>query len=326
MRIKSSKTLLLLILFLSLGISLIAQAQDIPSSSKNDLARAPTQEPTVDTTYILEVLQISDDPLLSSTILVADKDTRKLFVFDPTKDITHPLQYEIDIGKNNGNKTRRDDHKTPEGIYLLETKKTQPEIPFDKYGSMAFTTNYPNVFDKFENKGGGGIWLHSVPDSVPLNRGSRGCVVVRNDKLKQLGDQIKLNKSYLIINNKLAMVSEKEHFDKKQFVQNWFNQWKEAWEKQDLDTYITYYSDNFTAPAKFNKKTWLKHKQRLKSLYNYVKVKVGNPHIFNQKNQYVLRFYQSYESDKHQDNGLKSLYLIEENGVLKVLREEWTKL
>lgn len=283
---------------------------------------------TTEPTYFLEVLQISDDPLLNSTILVADKATRQLFVFDPSKNLLNPEKYEIDIGKNGGNKTKRNDKKTPEGIYALEKKMIPPEIPYELYGSMAFTTNYPNVFDKTENKTGDGIWLHSVPDTVPLDRGSRGCVVVRNDNIKKLDQQIKLDKSYLIINDKIAFVDQKTHEDKKQFVLKWFNQWKTLWQTQDIDTYIGLYSDLFTSPPGFNKKSWEAHKKRLKAKYTNVQIEIGNAHIFNQKNQYILRFIQKYQSDQYQDRGLKTLYLVDEkqNGELKVLREEWIPL
>lgn len=276
--------------------------------------------------YLSEVLQISTDPLLQSTVLVADKQTRSLYVFDPTKNILTPEKFEIDIGKNDGNKKRRDDQKTPEGIYLLETKKTQPEIPYDKYGSMAFTTNYPNVFDKFENKSGSGIWLHSVPDEVPLNRGSKGCVVLRNENLKKVEPQIKLNKSFLIINNAVSVLSEKEATLKKQRIIDWVSMWRTTWQSQDLDAYIKLYSDKFTAPPGFNKSRWLDHKLKLKSRYQFVKIDLGSSHIFNQKDQYVLRFIQNYESDGHKDRGVKSLYIVDEGGQLKILREEWTEI
>ena len=276
--------------------------------------------------YLSEILQISDDPLLQTAILVADKQSRLLSIFDPTKNILAPEKYEIDIGKNDGNKTKRDDKKTPEGIYVLETKKNQPEIPYEKYGSMAFTTNYPNVFDKFENKSGSGIWLHSVPDQVPLNRGSQGCVVLRNDNLKKVEPQIKLNKSFLIINNSVTVLTQKAHSEKKQRIIDWVNAWKTTWQSQDLDAYIKLYSEKFSAPPGFNKKSWMDHKLRLKEKYNFVKIELGSSHIFNQKNQYVLRFIQNYESDGHKDRGVKSLYLVEENEELKVLREEWVEL
>ena len=289
---------------------------------------AQTQQEPNKTVYFLEVLQISNDPLLSSTILVADKASRQLFVFDPTKDLLHPETYEIDIGKNDGNKTKRNDKKTPEGIYALEKKLLPPEIPFELYGTMAFTTNYPNVFDKTDNKTGDGIWLHSVPDTVPLSRGSKGCVVVRNDNIRKLDQQIKLNKSFLIINNKIAQVDQKTYEEKKQFILKWFQTWKDLWQAQNINEYINFYSEKFTAPPRFKKASWLDHKLNIKSKYTNVRVQIGNPHIFNQKNQYILRFVQTYESDQYKDRGLKTLYLVDEkqNGELKVLREEWINL
>ena len=276
--------------------------------------------------YLSEVLQISSDPLLESVILVADKQSRQLSVFDPTKNILAPEKYEIDIGKSDGNKTKRDDQKTPEGIYVLETKKNQPEIPYEKYGSMAFTTNYPNVFDQFENKSGSGIWLHSVPDQIPLNRGSKGCVVLRNENLKKIEPQIKLNKSFLIINNTVTVLSEKQHEEKKQRILNWVNAWKTTWQSQDFDAYIQLYSERFSSPPFLNKKSWLDHKLRLKEKYKFIKIELGSAHIFNQKNQYVLRFIQNYESDGHKDRGMKSLYLVDENDKIRVLREEWSEI
>ncbi len=299
--------------FLILGVTAFA---DVTETLKTDKSVSPI--------YLSEVLQISDDPLLQSTILVADKQTRNLYVFDPSKNVLQPEKYEIDIGKNDGDKTRRDDKKTPEGIYALETKKTQPEIPYEKYGAMAFTTNYPNIFDKADNKSGSGIWLHSVPDNVPLNRGSRGCVVLRNDNLKKVETQIKLNKSFLIINNSVNVLPESEYLAKKQRILDWVDRWKASWQAQDFETYIKLYSDKFSAPPRFNKKSWLEHKLRLKEKYKFVNVGLGSPHIFNQKKQYVLRFFQNYESDGHKDRGLKSLYVVDENGEFKILREEWS--
>jgi len=306
-----------------LFIFILLQTFNLWAQEPDQRAILPSVASTI---YLSEVLQISTDPLLQSVILVADKQSRRLSVFDPTKNILNPEVYEIDIGKNDGNKTKRDDKKTPEGIYILETRKTQPEIPYEKYGSMAFTTDYPNVFDKFENKSGSGIWLHSVPDQVPLNRGSKGCVVLRNNNLKKIEPQIKLNKSFLIINNAVTLLSEKDHSEKKQRVLYWISKWKTTWQSQNLDAYIEMYSEKFSAPPNFNKKKWLNHKQNLKEKYKFVKIELGSAHIFNQKNQYVLRFIQNYESDGHKDRGIKSLYLVDDHGEFKILREEWISI
>ncbi len=272
-----------------------------------------------------EILQISDAPEIKSSIMIADKTERKLYFFESEETLNAPVSYEIDIGKKDGAKTKRNDKKTPEGIYLLQKKMTQPEIPFDQYGSLAFTTDYPNVFDKFENKTGDGIWLHSVPDKVPLNRGSKGCVVLRNDNIQKLSDLISLNKSHLIINAKTDWVDSRTHTAKKNKVMSWLTTWKDYWQKQDLENYSKMYSDDFSAPS-FNKKSWLKHKEKLKSIYSTITIDFSKPSIFHTKNQYLIKFVQNYSSDMHQDKGIKTLYLIENGDDLLILREEWSKL
>lgn len=274
-----------------------------------------------------EVLNLSEDKNIQTNALLADKTSRQLYMMQISNFNLGQTDsvFDIDIGKNDGNKTKRDDKKTPEGIYVLQQKKIPPEIPFETYGTMAFTTNYPNVFDKFENKTGSGIWLHSVPDNVALNRGSKGCVVLRNDAIKKVDGHISLNKTLLIINNQIHWLPGDEHDKKKAEAMGWLNSWKNLWETQDLKAYIENYSDQFSDPT-YNKQSWLKHKETLKEKYKYVKVSISNPNIFNLKDQYLFQFVQDYESDGHKDKGVKNLYVIQEGGKFKILREEWAAL
>lgn len=158
------------------------------------------------------------------------------------------LDVTTDIGKNGGNKTKRDDQRTPEGIYILQKKLTQPEIPFDQYGKIAFTTNYPNFFDRLEKKTGSGIWLHSIPESVPLTRGSRGCVVVRNEAIEKIQNYIMLKETPLIIYDKLDYLTKKEHQRRRQLMTEYLNSWVTAWQSQDIDKYLSFYDEKFTAP------------------------------------------------------------------------------
>lgn len=286
--------------------------------------RAQTEQPA-DLKFPNEILEISDDPNIKSSIMIADKSERKLYFFESEENLNKPVSYEIDIGKNDGNKTKRNDKKTPEGIYLLQKKLVPPQIPFEQYGAMAFTTDYPNVFDKFENKTGSGIWLHSVPDSVPLSRGSKGCVVLRNENLRKISDLISLNKSHLIINAKTNWLAAADHAVQKEKVIQWVNAWKEQWQAQNLESYIQLYADNFSAPG-FNKKTWLQHKEKLKEMYKTVSIELSKPSIFHMNNQYLIKFVQNYTSDAHKDTGIKTLYLIDNGNDLRILREEWSSL
>ncbi len=277
--------------------------------------------------YPKQILNLSSDVRIATNALLADKSKRQLSLIDSeslAKGGAKEL-YIIDIGKNSGDKKRRDDRKTPEGIYRLLERKTPPEIPFDTYGSVAFTTNYPNYFDKYENKTGGGIWLHSVPDKIPLTRGSRGCVVLRNADIKKIESSILLDKTFLIIDSQINWVSSEEHTKAKSIALNWFDQWRTQWQTQDLENYIKNYSDEFSAPP-YNKKTWLAHKQKLKERYSYVKVNAFEPNIIQLKDQYVIQFVQDYESDGHKDIGVKTLYVLKQGNSLKIKREEWAEL
>ena len=202
---------------------------------------------------------------------------------------------------------------------------TQPEIPYETYGEIAFSTNYPNFFDRTVSKTGSGIWLHSVPDTVPLTRGSRGCVVLRNNDIKTLDSVILPSKTFMIIDSQINWSSANEHSKEKNIALKWLEDWRQEWQQQDLSKYIEKYSEEFSAPP-FNKKSWLDHKQKLKERYIYVKIESSEPNIFQVKKQYLFQFVQNYESDGHKDTGIKTLYVIKEKGQLKIAREEWLEI
>lgn len=257
-------------------------------------------------------------------IFAVDKTRRLLRVYDFTASRPKILaEFPSDIGKATGDKQRENDHKTPTGIYFLQKRLTQPEIPFSLYGSRAFTTDYPNIFDKRDHKGGSGIWLHAVPDSVPLTRGSRGCVVVRNDVIKKLENFINLKQTPLVIFDKLEEVAETEYDREQNQYRTFFETWRTAWEQHDVDTYIQFYDRSFKN-ADMNYDQWYRHKKKLKDFYKYIKVTLSEPLIIRNRGQVVIRTLQQYESDKHQDYGIKTIHAhySKENG-FKIVREDW---
>lgn len=276
--------------------------------------------------YPTGLLQISNTEAFAKYVLLVDKSKRKLFVFERDNE-SLKLKEELptDIGKKSGNKTKRDDHRTPEGIYFFEQILTQPEIPFETYGSQAFTTNYPNIFDKLNGKTGSGIWLHSIPDSVPLTRGSRGCVVVRNKEIKNLGKYIELKQTPIIIYDELNFVTKKEHDIQREQMSQYIEEWRQAWESSNFEKYQNFYDPRFTAPG-FKFENWIQHKKNLKSKYQYIKVKFSQPFILLHKNEMIIKTLQKYESDLHTDYGIKMIYALKDDtGKYKIIREEWTK-
>jgi len=270
------------------------------------------------------LLQISETEAFSKYVLLVDKEKRKLSVFERNGEQVNLVQeYPADIGAAGGNKTKRDDHKTPEGIYFLERKLTSPAIPFSLYGDMAFTTNYPNLFDQRENKTGSGIWLHAVPDTVPLTRGSRGCVVVRNEVIKKLEDFIKLKETPILIFDHVNYVSKDEHTKIRKEMTAFVESWRQSWEDQDIDKYMTYYNPDFKAPG-FNFNSWKAHKKNLKSKYEFIKVHLSQPYIVAHNKMLLVKTLQRYESNMHTDYGVKTIYAIKGEQGYKIIREEWS--
>ncbi|MGZ5279524.1 MAG: L,D-transpeptidase family protein, partial [Pseudobdellovibrionaceae bacterium] len=274
--------------------------------------------------YPAGLISLSSEPQFASFSFVVDKSKRTLFVYEwKDSDLNIIAEYPTDIGKKMGDKTKENDHRTPVGIYFLQKEMTQPEIPFGLYGNLAFSTDYPNIFDKRDAKTGSGIWLHAVPDTVPLTRGSRGCVVVRNDVIKVLKSYVRLEQTPILIFDEVKYFSKEEYAAQKSRFLTDFENWRTAWEKQDVDTYIKYYDSTFKNDQ-MNYKQWYNHKKKLKALYTYIKVDLGPPLILQNKDQIVIRTIQRYESNLHKDFGEKTIHarLSPEVG-FQIIREDW---
>lgn len=258
---------------------------------------------------------------------VVDKSKRSLYVYQTKGEnielvATHPA----DIGKKSGPKQKQNDARTPVGIYFLLEELHAPNIPFDQYGSLALTTDYPNIFDKREDKTGYGIWLHAVPDTVPLTRGSRGCVVVRNDIIKKLRDLVKLGQTPLLIYEDIEWQTSEEHNQQKARYLADFEKWRKAWETEDVDTYMKFYDETFRNDQ-MNFKQWYRHKKKLKGLYSYIKVQLSPPVILRNQDQVVIRTQQRYESNLHKDFGEKTIHARWSPDVgFKIIREDWRPL
>ncbi len=277
--------------------------------------------------YPAGLIALSDEVQFASFSFVVDKSKRTLSVYQwKENDLSLVAAYPADIGKQRGEKTKANDSRTPVGIYFLAKEKTQPEIPFSLYGNLAFTTDYPNIFDRRDFKTGSGIWLHAVPDTVPLTRGSRGCVVVRNDVVKSLKKYVKLEQTPILIFDEVNLISQEKYQTQRQKFLSDFENWRAAWEQQDVDTYIKYYDSTFKNDQ-MNYKQWYRHKKKLKALYSYIKVQLAPPVILQNKDQIVIRTIQRYDSDFHHDYGEKTIHArLSPTVGFKIIREDWKPL
>jgi murein L,D-transpeptidase YafK len=261
-------------------------------------------------------------------IFIVDKSDRSLEVWRQSRPTAKSFEikrvegFPADLGKNAGDKVTEGDHKTPEGIYFFLDKLEGANLDFKLYGNRAYTTNYPNLFDVIDGKTGSGIWLHAVPDEVPLTRGSRGCVVVRNDVVVSLDPYIQLGKTPIVISDRIEARPFKDFQAEQSRLTGWLEAWRAAWTSKDIDAYMNFYDDNFRS-AEMGKSDWRNYKQRLNKQYKAIDVRLSEPLGVEHRGRAIVRFVQNYSSDQLNDTGEKTLHLVSRNGAWKILSEEW---
>lgn len=269
------------------------------------------------------LLRLGDGKHLSDTALVVDKSQRTLTVWKANgTQIMKQAEYPSDLGKLSGPKIQRGDKRTPEGVYFLQERLEGPGLNFKEYGARAFTTDYPNLFDRRAGKTGDGIWLHAVPDEVGLERGSRGCVVVRNEHILDITQYIKLQQTPVIVLDTVPYVSQAAAQQTANEVDAFVETWRQAWESEDLQTYMSFYDESFES-NRMNKSKWEKYKAGLNDRYQKITVSFSKPVAFEHKGQVILRTLQKYQSDALSDFGEKTLYMIRQNGKLRIVAEDW---
>lgn len=128
--------------------------------------------------------------------VVVYKHERKLVLLSQGKELK---SYKVALGGEPiGPKTRQGDHRTPEGVCVLDSRNAH-----SKY-YKAFHISYPNVADKaaagkFGVDPGGAIMLHGLPKqyawvvkSHTLHDWTDGCIAVTNEEMDELWQSIRV--------------------------------------------------------------------------------------------------------------------------------------
>lgn len=135
-------------------------------------------------------LLFAQDPSLRADRVVVYKSERKLVLLSQGQEIR---SYKVALGGEPvGPKTRQGDHRTPEGIYTLNSRN--PNSQFYR----AFHISYPEPKDiatakKLGVSPGGDIMLHGLPKKYSwvgkahtLHDWTDGCIAVTNEEMDEL--------------------------------------------------------------------------------------------------------------------------------------------
>ena len=279
------------------------------------------------------ILQLDD--YFSHHLLVAEKSTHRLYLF--SNDGSHPRLlkvYPMATGKKTGDKIYRGDHRTPEGVYrlyqflphqnLMKTHGEEGKI----YGVGAFVLNYPNPIDHQKGKSGSGIWLHSTNDESRIGKGldSRGCIVTFNSHLIEISKYIELHRTPFIVVHDLTWLDKKTWQRKRDELQKMISTWLQAWQSEDLKTYLDSYHQDFKDPIRGNLPRFKYYKKRIFQKPGTPQISIDHLGLLQSKDYVVATFRQSYTSDTVKDVGKKTLYLKRDQFYhWKIIAEVWSK-
>ncbi len=242
-------------------------------------------------------------------VVVVEKSTQSLYIYSNYN--PEPVdKFTVTTGKQNGQKDKEGDLKTPEGIYFFRRILAGQELPkVEDYGEKAFTLSYPNPIDSLAQRNGSGIWLHGAYDegktSAPNN--SKGCIVLKNQDLIKVSKYIFLNQTPICIYEKIRYDAIENIQKKRDRLINDLKEWKDQWENKNTEGYIGYYDTRFRSDG-MNREQFKIYKDNLNSRYKYIRVFLSDINIYGFDDYHVVSFNQLYISDLNHFNSRKIQY------------------
>lgn len=187
------------------------------------------------------------------------------------------------------------------------------------YGSRAFPIDYPNPVDKKKGRGGYGIWFHGT-NKLLKPYDTNGCIVMENPSIDELAAYIRLYDTPVIITSKIEMVEPDKLEGEKEKLAEIIEGWRRAWERKEIDRYISFYSPRFNSDGK-NRQRWRKYKTNLANRYKQIKVEIENLRLLKNEGIVLAKFHQRYSTESFESRGEKRLYLQQNSNEWKIVGE-----
>ncbi len=98
--------------------------------------------------------------------------------------------------------------------------------------------------------------------------------------------------------------------------------WSEAWQKRDIDTYMSFYSPRFQSKG-LNFERWREKKAAVFQQGSSIQVEISDLWVFIEEKQAVVSFIQRYSHSMVTDIGEKTLVMVDNGFKWKIVSEEW---
>ena len=257
-------------------------------------------------------------------LIAVDASKSRLYWFaNKTVDPLKPrlellLDTYVSVGQKGTGKLREGDGRTPLGVYFVNKNLKGQPLP-DLYGAGALTLNYPNAIDVMRGQTGSGIWLHGTPSAQYARApwATDGCVVMSNPEMDRLLRLKNVEKTPVLITDKLEWVSPDRSVPDRDAFQKVLNQWIRDRQTSNLDSLKTLYSPQYQRDGKGLSAWWpdiasaaqvagngdrvaLQSVLHWKDTQDYIVVNLTNPNTPKGKAPQQLRMYWAKEGNQWQ--------------------------
>jgi len=190
------------------------------------------------------LLQVPDS---IAAIFVAETGTSTLHRFEiGGSGPEYRDEHYMSVGQNGVGKRRAGDRRTPLGIYFVNEQLDTSKL-HERYGPLAFPLDYPNVWDRSNERRGDGIWIHGVAPGggrrPPLD--TDGCIALPNDDLLALEYQLKPLVTPVIITRQIHWLSPDNIAATRTELAAVLDLWAASNRSGDLHQYLSLYADEF---------------------------------------------------------------------------------
>ncbi|MEO2044883.1 MAG: hypothetical protein ABGX43_09805, partial [Nitrospinaceae bacterium] len=108
----------------------------------------------------------------------------------------------------------------------------------------------------------------------------------------------------------------------KELVSMHLEKWIRAWEKQDMELYLSFYSKEFKG-SKERHADWRISRQAALKRHANISIQLQNIQISQSKDTVGINFTQTFKSDEYSDIGVKELVWVKNGSDWKIIKETW---
>ena len=208
----------------------------------------------------------------------------------------------------------------PSNIQISQNNE-EIQVTFEQtYVSVRTNTTVKKSFTLEREEGILKIISESGLEFEPKSLKEKPSIQVLKEESSTVATQVKKTADTVATPAVISEVTNKKSLDIE--VKTFVNQWADAWSSKDTDSYAKAYSTRFISPKGLAYDAWIKERQeRIKNnlfitvIPSHVKITMENETIF-------VSFEQTYVSAKVNETVQKSLILVREDGMLKILSEK----